>query len=331
MGIQTSTINSGPVAGFKNRIINGNFDFWQRGTSLAAGAGSERYLADRFATNSTGSTCAPSQQSFTLGQTDVPNNPTYFHRTVVASVAGANNFAVLNQYIEDVRTLAGQQITVSFWAKADASKSIAVEFLQNFGSGGSPSTTVTGIGSTKIAITTSWQKITVTATLPSISGKTIGTDANSSKLQLAIWFDAGSNFNSRTGTLGQQSGTFDIAQVQLEQGPIATTFEQRDTGTELQMCQRYYYQTTSSYDFYGRAATAAVTSYIPVVHEFPVIMRIAPNFSSTGATFSSAYASPIANYTTTRRHLTVLGLSNTANLDAYYFLSTGALTWSAEL
>jgi hypothetical protein len=44
--------------------------------------------------------------------------------------------------IEDVRTFAGQQVTISFWAKADATKNIAVELVQGFGSGGSPSTEV---------------------------------------------------------------------------------------------------------------------------------------------------------------------------------------------
>jgi hypothetical protein len=55
-----------------------------------------------------------------------------------------------------------------------------------------------------------------------------------------IWFDAGSDFNARTDSLGQQSGTFDIAQVQIEPGPVATPFEQRPIGTELALCQRYF-------------------------------------------------------------------------------------------
>lgn len=239
MGIQTSTINSGPVAGFKNKIINGNFDFWQRGTSLTASAAT-RYLADRWVTTSLGTTNAPSLQTFTLGQTDVPNNPTQWQRTVVASVASAANYCALQQRIEFVPTLSGQQVTVSFWAKADATRSIAVSFDQVFGSGGSPSASVLGTGA-KYAVTTSWQKITFTTTIPSVSGKTIGSNADSG-LYLNIWFDAGSDYNARTGTLGQQSGTFDIAQVQLEQGPIATTFEQRPAQTELALCQRYYEQ-----------------------------------------------------------------------------------------
>ena len=233
--VQTTSINNGPLAGFRNAIINGNFDFWQRGTSFTG----NEYGADRWVHARLGTTQTATRQSFTVGQTAVPSEPTYFCRTVVTSVAGAGNFCNLIQRIEDVRIFAGQQVTISFWAKADATKNIAVDLAQDFGSGGSPSARVTDIGVTKISIGTNWQKVTVTATLPSISGKTLGTD-NNDYLQFDIWFDAGSNFNARTDTLGQQSGTFEIAQVQIEAGPVATTFERRPIGTELALCQRYY-------------------------------------------------------------------------------------------
>jgi hypothetical protein len=232
---QLSSVNGGPLAGFRNRIINGNFDFWQRGTSFT----DAEYGADRWLHNRTGTTHTATRQAFTLGQTDVPGEPTYFCRTVVSSVAGASNNSFLVQPIEDVRTFAGQQVTVSFWAKADATKNIAVELAQAFGTGGSPSTAVTAIGTTKVSIGTSWQKVTITTTVPSISGKTLGTNGNSS-LRSNIWFDAGSSFNTRTDSLGQQSGTFEIAQVQIEPGSVATPFERRPIGTELALCQRYF-------------------------------------------------------------------------------------------
>jgi hypothetical protein len=207
-----TSINNGPLAGMRNAIINGNFDIWQRGTSFT---GSE-YGADRWTHRRDGTTHTATRQAFTLGQTDVPGEPTYFCRTVVSSVAGAGNLSRLDQQIEDVRTFAGQQITLSFWAKADATKNIAASFQQSFGGGGSPSAVV-HFGSTKVSIGTSWQKVTVTATVPSISGKTFGTAGNHALVAI-IWFDAGSDYNSQTDTLGQQSGTFEIAQVQVEPG-----------------------------------------------------------------------------------------------------------------
>jgi hypothetical protein len=229
--------DSGPLSGFRNAIINGGFDVWQRGTSFT---GSE-YGADRWITERAGSTCTTSRQSFSLGQTDVPGEPTYFCRFVVGSVTGADNLVVPNQRIEGVRTFAGQTVTLSFWAKADATKFMSVEFSQNFGTGGTPSTRIIEIGVQKFTLTTSWQKFTKTITLPSITGKTLGTN-NNNVLQIYFWLDAGSNSNSRTNSLGHQSGTFDIAQVQLESGPVATPFERRPIGTELNLCYRYFQQ-----------------------------------------------------------------------------------------
>jgi hypothetical protein len=226
--------DGGALSGLRNAIINGNFDFWQRG-QLQTGLG---YLADRWTTGRSGNSGTISRQSFTVGQTDVPNEPAYFYRNIITSVTGASNFTNLSQYIEGVRTFAGRTVTVSFWAKASAARPISVELSQNFGTGGTPSAAVTALGVTKVTLGTTWQKVTVTATLPSISGKTLGTN-NDDYLALTIWFNAGSSFNSRTSTLGQQSGTYDIAQVQVEPGPVATPFERRPLATELNLCKRY--------------------------------------------------------------------------------------------
>lgn len=264
----SNTIFTNRFITYKNKIINGNFDFWQRGTSLGSGTGS-RYLADRWGHGSTNSTYTVSQQSFTLGQTSVPNEPSFFHRTVVTSVAGAGNRVLLSTPIESVRTLASKTATLSFWAKADSNKNIAVEFTQSFGTGGSPDIFNTFDVKT-FSLTTSWQKFTVTVSIPSIVGKTLGTNLND-YLGVLFWFDAGSNFNSRTNSLGQQSGTFDIAQVQLEEGNVATPFEVRPQGLELSLCQRYFFKRT----WWFTVIKASGTSFYPIT--FPVPMRVAPH------------------------------------------------------
>jgi len=228
-----------PMSGFRNAIINGNFDIWQRGTSFTA----SEYGADRWVNARIGSSSTMSRQAFTLGQTDVPNEPTYFCRMAVTSSAAVGNYALLQQSIEDARTFAGQTVTVSFYAKADSARPITTELVQFFGTGGTPSSAVQAIGTTKTTLSTSWQKITVTVSVPSISGKTLGSDNNHS-LFLRIWLDAGSDFNTNTAFLGQQSGTFDIAQVQVEAGSVATPFERRPIGSELALCQRYFEKMT---------------------------------------------------------------------------------------
>lgn len=234
----TDTFDSAvKVHGFKNHIINGNFDIWQRGTSQTT---SDYGSDDRWVNANVGSTKTHSRVACTDTERAL-FNASAFSRTVVTSVAGAGNYVIKDQRIEDVTKLAGKTVTLSFWAKADSNKNIAVEFQQSFGSGGTPSTDLYGIGSQLVSLTTTWQEKTITVTLPSIVGKTLGTDGvHTSRTVLSFWLDAGSNYNSRAANLGQQSGTFDIAQVQLEEGSVATPFEHRPVGLELSLCQRYY-------------------------------------------------------------------------------------------
>lgn len=223
------------VVGFKNYIINGNFDVWQRGISqTASGYGSD----DRWVNNNIGSTKTHSM----IDCTDVERalfNASKFSRTVVSSVAGANNYCNKGQSIEDVTRLAGKTVTLSFWAKADANKNIAITSGQTFGTGGSPSAAAYSSGQL-VALTTTWQKKTITMTIPSIVGKTLGTGGvNTSATYIYFAFDYGSGITIYPAQ-AQQSGTFDIAQVQLEEGSVATPFEQRPYGLELSLCQRYY-------------------------------------------------------------------------------------------
>jgi hypothetical protein len=287
---------------FRNKIINGNFDIWQRGTSQTSSGYSS---VDRWANENVGSTKTVSRQNFTLGQTEVPHEPKYFFRAVVTSVIGTANYTKTTQAIESVRTFAGKTVTLSFWAKADSSKNIAVEFLQYFGTGGTPSTTVAGINSTTISLTTTWTKFTIVAALPSITGKTIGTNGDDF-VGISFWLDAGTTFNTRTNNLGQQSGTFDIAQVQLEEGSAATPFEQRPLQVELALCQRYY-QIYSSYLLSGyNASGAAIYNdliYSVIMRSAPTITYISPAYINTSTiTTNQSLASHLrigANITST--------------------------------
>ena len=338
----SSAYSSGALSN-RNKIINGNFDVWQRGTS-----GSSGYIADRWTTVSSGSTTAISRQSFTLGQTDVPDEPIYFHRVVVTSVAGAGSNAILVQRVEGVRNLAGQAATLSFWAKADASKNIAAEFVQVYGSGGSPSSATIAIGVTTIALTTAWQKFTVTVNIPSISGKTLGT-AGDDFLSMNFWFDAGGDFNGRTNSLGQQSGTFDIAQVQLEAGDTATPFEHRSYGQELALCQRYYFRFNPSAGNSNTLGVGFVDSSTSSshTHYFPGPMRAAPSAleqsgtagdyavrrgGGASTTCSAVPAFSDANITNATFRLAVSsGLTAGQAVSGRAVNTNAYLAWSAEL
>ena len=220
-----------------NYLINGDFPLWDYSTSFTAtGYGG----ANRWRTDMVGSTFVGTQQTFTAGQTTVPDHPTFYSRTVVTSVANAANYVRQSQRLENVRLLSGQSITLSFYAKADSGKDIATECVQHFGGGGGASADVTTIGVTTHTLTSSWVKQTVTITVPSITGKTIDPAVADSYLEVIFWYDAGANFDARTGTLGQRSGTFEISHVQVEKGTVATNFKYRSIGAERELCQRYY-------------------------------------------------------------------------------------------
>jgi hypothetical protein len=243
----------------KNKVINGNFANWQRGTTLTYTSSGLNYLADRFFSWTIG-TCnvTVSQQTFTPGTAPVAGyEGQYFMRNAVTSLSGQSIQAV-GQRIEDVRTLAGQTATFSFWAKADASRTYTTRLIQNFGSGGSSEVAITG-GSH--SVTTSWQRFSVTVSIPSVSGKTIGT---SSYLQPLL--DGPSNTANILDTWGWQ----------LEAGSAATPF-QTATGTiqgELEACMRYY-QKYSGTDGAFINGTYYTTTAFYGVFTFPV-MRTAP-------------------------------------------------------
>jgi hypothetical protein len=269
-----SALNLGPV-GKDNDLINGNFDFWYRALSqTATGYGSD----DRWVNSHLGSTKTASQQAFALGQTEVPGNPRYFARTVVVSAAGAGNFASKSQRIEKVNRSSGKKKTLTFYAKADAAKDIAVSFTQNFGIGGSPSADVTGIGAQRKTLSNVWQRFDIVVDIPSTNGKTLGTTVDTDYLALVFWFDAGTSFNAQTANLGQQSGTFDIAHVSLVDGDSTKEtdpFTPREFATELLKCQRYYEKSTGL----RTQNTAGAATVVRVTWAFKAIKRVVPTIT----------------------------------------------------
>jgi hypothetical protein len=241
----------------KNKIINGDFNVNQRGfTSSTTNA---TYNFDRFFQSNSGGTVTFSAETFALGAAPVAGyEGKNFLRIVSASQTSAGDYAALNYSIESVRTLAGQTATISFWAKASTgTPAIGTSILQAFGTGGSPSSNVITSASTT-TITSSWARYSFTINLPSISGKTLGTN-NNNKLQFNIWTSVGATqVGNGFPDVGLQNVTIDLWGIQIEEGSVATAF-QTATGTiqgELAACQRYYLK---SYNQATAPATASNT------------------------------------------------------------------------
>lgn len=316
-GVARGNIAGDLLTGTRNAIINGDFDFWQRSASSSLNGITS---ADRWNNAPSGSGNTLSQQTHTVGQSVVPGNPSYFARNVTTSVAGAGNFAVLNQKIERVSTFSGRTVTVTFYAKADSNKNIAIELFQSFGTGGSPSSDVNAIGSQLIPLTTSFQKFSKVISIPSISGKTLGTGGNDF-LSLAFWFDAGSNFSARSAGLGQQSGTFDISHISVVDGDATgetNPFCARHLGLEQRLCFRYFQRVNTNVR--GPASGAGQTFGCTVSHSG---MRTAPAISRVGGGVFvnvSTDALTVLSANESRYEITTAGAGDAAGIGVLWFI-----------
>ena len=266
----------------KNKIINGDFSINQR--AFSSTTTTSTFTFDRWMTTLSGGTSTFSAQTFTPGAAPVSGyESTNFIRIATTGQSAASDNTRYRYKVEDVRIFAGQTVTLSFWAKAGSgTPSIAAYFVQVFGSGGSTAVTING---QKKAITTSWARYTITLAIPSISGKTLGAG---SYLELLLTTSAGTDYDTRTDSLGVQTATIDIWGVQLEAGSVATAF-QTATGTiqgELAACQRYFVRlncNTSSFIGHGMARNASIYGLFGAV-PLPTFMRTAPSLSQSGLT-----------------------------------------------
>jgi hypothetical protein len=208
---QVSSLNGGPLAGFRNRIINGNFDIAQRGTSISSGVSALTYTLDRWIVATNTAAVTASQGS----QTSAPYS--------FLSVTGAagNTGVSIRQRIEakTIRDLAGQQVTLSF-------------FIYNATSNATSITVQMDRANTEDNFSAATQFFT--ATLPSVS------DTARQSVTVTLPAEARNGVEVRFVANAITTGIFVLHTVQLEPGPVATPFELRPIGTELALCQRYY-------------------------------------------------------------------------------------------
>ena len=322
--IDTSLWNVGYGQAGKNKIINGDFGIWQRGTS-GFGFGAA-YNADRWAfyRDGSGATEAITQQTFTAGTAPVAGYESQYFWRYAATVAGTGaTERSFYQRIENVRTFANQTVTVSFWAKADAARTVSVALTQNFGSGGSASVTT---ALTSQSLTTSWARYSASVAVPSISGKTVGT---SSYLQLVLGFPV------------NVIETIDIWGVQVEYGSKATPFQTASGGdpqSELAMCQRYYQRWSSTQFNRAGFVYADSTTNAVFVDKLPVCLRGTPTLTFTNMTANgnAITAAAVVYILDTANsvfcNLTTSGVSANTVYQLYVAASqTGVIAYSSEL
>ena len=255
--------------GFKNRLINGGFGIWQRGTTLTGtGAAAAQYLADRWGAGTLTSSFVMSRS------TDVPSGIGFPYSLKIQRTAGQTSTAQANaiQVIEsnNMLDLAGQSVTLSFWAKCGANYSQASSGLtiiietgtvadQSLYNAQGAWTGAAYPVNTTATLTTSWQKFTYTGTV------------GSTALGMCVYFAM-----TPVGTAGADDSFF-VTGVQIEKGVTATSFDYRPYTTELQLCQRYLPVLEANSAVSGFAATATV-GY------FSVPFKVTARVPATGLT-----------------------------------------------
>ncbi|MGI0011903.1 MAG: hypothetical protein ACREBU_00455 [Nitrososphaera sp.] len=271
--------------------VNPRLTLWMRDPrDLAAAVGLRRGSPAGWRINGTGTTISAARIAATIDQFSafVKDNQPFHAQHVVSSAAAAANFARVEQCISPVKTYSNRTLTISLiaWATA-ASKRLAVSVSQEFGTGGAPSAAVnTASINPFVTLTTSPAIYSFVVNVPSVTGKTFGTDAGSSFMVVRIWLDAGADHDAQTGTMGQQSGTINIARLKIEEGDVFSEF--LPGNLELDHWQTDQYETLT---FTQAVAAVGASGFGQMAFRRPMLTDPTAVFTAftggTGATFAT--------------------------------------------
>ena len=257
------TLSAGNPLMFRNRIINGNFNVWQRGTTFTVST--NIYTADRWVTP----TNAPA--SITVSQsTNVPFRAG-FQSSLALATATTGSPALIEQRIEQLNTYdlyQGTPITISFWARQSVGTPGVLNIEPLLPSGVNTFTGYTDACTPslqQIQLSSNWQYYTLTYCIAVLGVATNG-------LSVQWW---------QPNTVNP--ATILLTGVQLEKGSVATPFEVRPYATELALCQRYYQKTYNmgtapgtNVSGVGAIVVTASNSTIVPGAQFRATMRAAP-------------------------------------------------------
>jgi hypothetical protein len=264
----------------RNLIHNSMFNIWQRGTSFTQlnGRTADRWSLAIAGADTVGVALAPLSDT---NRTNIGDEAAKYCMNV--NVVGSTGHTYIQQSIEDMRRLAGKTVTVSFWSNANKTLKLGVNILQSFGSGGSPSAGlwVQATGNS-ITVGTTFARYSMTFAIPSIIGKTVGTNGDDYH-GLAFWYSAGDATAPLGGNIGIQSGIINIWGVQLEIGNVATPLEKLDPRIDLANCQRFYQK-----GFFDQCAYMVAVNSISSGFPFSVQMRVSPTVTTSNVVLTNA-------------------------------------------
>jgi hypothetical protein len=290
------TANLPNTFGFKNRIINGEMDIDQRNAGASITPTSAQYSVDRWQCFLTQASKYTIQQN--AGSVTPPAGFTNYLGVTSTSAYSivSSDFFMFRQAIEGLNvadlgwgTANAKTVTVSFWVRSSLTGTFGGTLMNSAADRSYPFTYT-------ISAANTWEYETIT-----IAGDTSGTWLSNTNTGVYLQFGLGvgstlsgtagawtgtSNIFSATGAtsvVGTNGATFYITGVQLEVGSTATSFDYRDYGRELILCQRYF-QNLHASSLGGKYISSFVASSTTEgfgVNFLPVSMRAEPALAIT--------------------------------------------------
>jgi hypothetical protein len=271
----------------RNLLHNSMFNIQQRGGGPWSAIG---YMVDRwrmdFSLDVMSTYIAP------WGTAGIPGDEeaAYALEFIVTGNAGAGAFSLLRQPVERVKRLSGKTITISFVANVlSGTAKIGVGAQQYFGTGGSPSAKV-DIPAVPVTLTTTQTRYSVTLNIPSIAGKSLGSN-DDNYTDCKFFFSSGATNNTIAGSIGVQSASFIIWGIQLEIGSVATPLEKIDPQQDIAKCQRFFQKGQLIASGYGSGAAGIYySSNLPVtMRALPTIVPTVQSSTNLGPPTSGSY------------------------------------------
>lgn len=249
------SLGAGNATSFKNRIINGNMVIDQRNAGASVTPTNGQYTLDRYSWQLSQTSKLTNQQSTTA--------PTGFGNSFLVTSSSAysvltGDYFAFGQKIEGFNTVdlawgtaSAQSVTLSFWVRSSLTGTFGGSVINGAFNRSYPFTYA-------ISAANTWEQKSIT-----IAGDTTGTwvgATNGTGMQIFWGLGVGSTYSGTAGAwtgsglfsatgatsvVGTNGATWYITGVQLEVGSSATGFDFRSYGTELMLCQRYYFKTSS--------------------------------------------------------------------------------------
>jgi hypothetical protein len=336
-----------PSVNMKNRIINGAMVIDQRNAGASVtitDTVNNTYTLDRWAAYGSAASKYSVQQD--AGAVTPPVGFTdYLGATSLSAYSvGSSETFVIQQYIEGFNTADlgwgtanAKTVTLSFWVRSSLTGTFGGALRNDSFNRSYPF-------SYTISSANTWEYKTVT-----IAGDTTGTWLTTNGIGIRVVYSlgtgstlsgtagawAGSNFLSATGAtsvVGTNGATFYITGVQLEVGSTATSFDYRPYGTELALCQRYYWKIArGTSEPYGTTGNTSAGNAIWSQFGLPVTMRATPTVTIYGTWAASNTGQPTIRGASSTNFLLQIVPTATGIATAYPDSSDDLIDASIEL